>query len=165
VLDNTSETLPLRSLASTPAGGNFAVAPVGLADADAFGLPTVTRLQEFALAVPGLSSAASMGSPSLSFDATTLSVTLTLTTDGTTPAASLTGLKWAFFDQATPDLFTAPTAKGSIETTNGSGVLVIPVPGTALTPGQVGWLTVTDSNGTTTQSPAHKAFSGPVTVA
>lgn len=87
-----------------------------------------------------------------------------LTTDGSTPAASLTGLKWAWFDQATPDGFAAPTDKGAAETTDASGQLVILLPNTTKAAGQTGWLIVTDSDGTTTQSPAHKAFSGPVQV-
>lgn len=91
-------------------------------------------------------------------------VTLTLTTDGTTPAASLTGLKWAFFDQVTPNLFAAPVAQGAVESTDGSGVLVLDITGSALAPGAVGWLIVTNSDGTTSQSPAHKLFAGPVTV-
>lgn len=97
-----------------------------------------------------------------SFPAT--AVTLTLTTDGTTPAAALTGLKWAFFDQVTPDLFAAPVAQGAVESTDASGVLVLDITGSALAPGAVGWLIVTNSDGTTTQSPAHKLFAGPVTV-
>ena len=156
---------PIYAAAVTEASSPFSVSAAGIASTNAFGVPTVTRAQTFAVAPSGVPSGTAFGSPTLTFTDTTLTVTLTLTTDGSTPAASLTGLKWAFFDQATPDLFTAPSAKGAIETTNGSGVIVIPVPGTTLTPGQVGWLTVTDSNGTTTQSPAHKAFSGPVTVA
>lgn len=92
-------------------------------------------------------------------------VTLALTTDGSTAAASLAGLKWAFFDQVTPDSFLAPAAKGVGESTDGSGSLVVDVTGTALSAGQVGWLIVTNSDGTTTQSPAAKAFSGPVVVA
>lgn len=91
--------------------------------------------------------------------------TLTLTTDGTTPAASLTGLKWAWFDQVSPGSFVAPTAKGTAGSTNGSGVFSVNITGTALTAGQIGWLIVTNSDGTTTQSPAAKAFSGPVMVA
>lgn len=91
-------------------------------------------------------------------------VTLTLTTDGTTPAASLTGLKWAFFDQVTPNLFAAPVAQGAVESTDGSGGLVLDITGSALAPGAVGWLVITNSDGTTTQSPAHKLFAGPVTV-
>ncbi len=93
------------------------------------------------------------------------SVTLTLTTDGSTPAASLSSLKWAFFDEATPDGFTAPAAQGAVESTDGSGVLVLDITGSSLYEGDTGWLIVTDSDGTTTQSPTHKAFSGPVTVA
>lgn len=92
------------------------------------------------------------------------SITLTLTTNGTTPAASLSSLKWAWFDQVTPDLFSAPTDKGAIETTDGSGVLSISIPNSTKTSGQVGWLIVTDSDGTTTQNPAHKLFAGPVAV-
>lgn len=96
--------------------------------------------------------------------ATAKTVSMTLTTDGSTPAASLSGLKWAFFDNATPDAFSAPAAKGTGETTDASGVITIPIGGSALSHGGVGWLIVTDSDGTTTQSPAHKAFSGPAAV-
>lgn len=99
----------------------------------------------------------------LAASGTSRTVSLTLTTDGSTPAASLTGLKWAFFDEVTPDDFAAPVSQGSVETTDGSGVLSLSV-NTSLGSGATGWLIVTDSDGTTTQSPAHKAFSGPVTV-
>jgi hypothetical protein len=78
-------------------------------------------------------------------------------------AASLTNLKWAFFDQATPDLFAAPTCKGAVESTAADGTLTVDLVTTALVPGQVGWLIVTDSDGTTGM--VHKAFSGPVVVA
>lgn len=92
------------------------------------------------------------------------SVTLTLTTDGSTAAASLTGLKWAFFD-AMPGSFSAPVVQGTTESTNGAGSLVLDITGSALAPGANGWLIVTDSDGTTTQDPAGRAFSGPVVVA
>lgn len=91
-------------------------------------------------------------------------VTVTLTSDGATPRASLTGLRWAFWNEPKPDLMACPADSGTGETTDGSGVLVINVAST-LQPGGVGWLVVTDSDGTTTQSPEHKAFSGPVAVA
>jgi len=97
-------------------------------------------------------------------EANLASISITLTTNGTTPAASLTGLKWAWFDQITPDLFVAPTDKGSVGSTNSSGVLALTLPNSTKTSGQIGWLVVTNSDGTTTQSPAHKAFSGPVAV-
>lgn len=95
---------------------------------------------------------------------TTRTITLTLTTNGTTPAASLTGLKWAFFEGAMPGSFVSPADQGTAESTDGSGVLSITV-NTTLGSGAVGWLIVTNSDGTTTQSPAAKAFSGPVAVA
>lgn len=90
--------------------------------------------------------------------------TVQLVDTSNAPRASLTGLKWAWFDEVTPDLFNAPTDKGTGEVTDGSGVLVVDLPNTLKSSGQVGWLIVTNSDGTTTQSPAHKAFSGPVAV-
>lgn len=92
---------------------------------------------------------------------TTRTVTVTLTTDGSTPAASLTGLKWAFFDSPQPQSFGAPASQGTGETTNGSGVLTLSVD-TTLGSGGVGWLEVTDSDGTTAMD--HSGFSGPVEV-
>lgn len=93
------------------------------------------------------------------------SVSMVLTTDGTTPAANLSGLRWAWFDQATPDAMLAPTDKGTGESTDATGLLVIPLANTAKLSGETGWLIVTNSDGTTTQSPGAKAFSGPVQVA
>lgn len=90
-------------------------------------------------------------------------VTLTLTTDGSTAAASLTGLKWAFYEQAHPDVFAVPVSQGTAGSTDGSGVLTLTV-STVLAVGAVGWLTISNSDGTTTQSPAESAFSGPVTL-
>lgn len=92
--------------------------------------------------------------------APTISVTL-VDAEGA-PAASVTGLKWAWFDEITPDQFGEPTDKGAAELTDGSGVLTISLPNSSKTSGQVGWLIVTNSNGTTAM--VHKAFSGPVEV-
>lgn len=94
--------------------------------------------------------------------AKTLTLKLVDTTNN--PEASLTGLKWAWFDEVTPNLFNAPTDQGTGETTDGNGDLVVTLSNTTKLPGQTGWFVVTDSDGTTTQSPAHKAFSGPATV-
>lgn len=77
--------------------------------------------------------------------------------------ASLTGLKWAWFDEITPNLFNAPTDKGTGEVTDGSGVLTVVIGNSAKASGQVGWLIVTNSDGN--PATVHKAFSGPVTVA
>jgi hypothetical protein len=94
---------------------------------------------------------------------TARTVTLTLADSSNAARANLTGLKWAFFDTVTPNLFAAPVSQGTAETTDASGVLVITVQ-TTLASGATGWLVVTDSDGTATQSPSHKAFSGPVVV-
>ncbi len=94
--------------------------------------------------------------------AITRTVSIQLVNASNAAQASLTGLKWAWFDQITPDLFTAPTDKGAAETTDSSGNLVIFLANSSKIAGQTGWLIVTNSDGTATQSPAHKAFSGPV---
>lgn len=94
----------------------------------------------------------------------TRAVTLTLVvsaTDGSA-RASLSGLKWAFYD-AMPWTGAAPIAHGTTETTDGSGVIVIPLPGSTLGNGATGWLLVTDSDGTTGTNP--NAFAAPVQVA
>lgn len=105
-------------------------------------------------------SAPVLGQPTLSF----ASATVTLVNESNAPQTGLSSLKWAWFDQVTPDLFVAPTDKGSAESTDGSGALTISMPNSTKTSGQIGWLVVTNSDGTTTQSPAHRAFSGPVAV-
>lgn len=90
-------------------------------------------------------------------------VTLTLVNESSATQNSLTGLKWAWWDQATPNLMIAPACSGSAETTDGSGVVVIPIT-TSKSSGGTGWLVITNSDGTATQSPAHRAFSGPVVI-
>jgi hypothetical protein len=90
-------------------------------------------------------------------------VTLALFTPSDAPAANLSSLRWAWFDQVTPDLFTSPTDKGTLETTDAGGTLTIALPNSQLAAGATGWLIVTDSGG----NPAllHNAFSGPLVVA
>jgi hypothetical protein len=73
------------------------------------------------------------------------------------PRANLSGLKWAFFDQATPDTLLAPA-------TNASGVFSAPLLNTSLAVGATGLLLVSDTNGAATQSPSSKAFCAPVLV-
>lgn len=93
----------------------------------------------------------------------TRAVTITLVVSATdsSPRASLSGLKWAFYD-AMPWTGVAPIAFGTVETTDGSGVITIPLPGAALADGDTGWLLVTDSDGTTATNP--NAFAAPVQV-
>jgi plastocyanin len=159
----------------TPAGTNGTVTFVPSSPTITAGNTTVTFTANAAL--DGAHSISITTSPTLTYSgspivyttssggggtATTASVTLTL--DGTSPAANLTGLKWAFFDQVNPGSFATPTAKGTSGTTNSSGVFTTSITGTALTVGATGWLMITNSDGTTTQSPACKSFCAPVTV-
>ena len=154
---------------STNGGSSWS--PIGGATSTTYTTPTTTVTggsanngDQYRAVFTNTGGSATTSAAILTVNAPSRSVTITLTTDGSTPASSLSNLKWAFFDQVTPDLFVSPTNKGSLETTDGSGVLTIPIPSTSLNAGQVGWLIITDSDGTATQSPAHKAFSGPVVV-
>jgi hypothetical protein len=81
------------------------------------------------------------------------------------PRASIAGLKWAFFDQSTVDTLNAPTAKGTNGTTDGAGNLTLNITGTTLQPGHVGILAFSNGNGDVEQTPAARAFIGPVVVA
>lgn len=87
---------------------------------------------------------------------------ITLTDASGNLSASLSGLKWAWFDQVTPDLFATPTDQGSTGSTDLSGVFSQDLSGTALTVGQTGWLTITDSTGSAGFD--HNGFSGPVVI-
>lgn len=89
-------------------------------------------------------------------------LTVTLTTDGTTPAANLTGLKWAVYDVPNPGRHERPVAQG-IGSTDGSGVLSVTV-FTSLGAGGVGWLVVTNSDGTVPAGAGASGFSGPAAV-
>lgn len=79
------------------------------------------------------------------------------------PAANLTGLKWAWHDQTTPDQYGAPTDQGSNGTTNAQGYFTVTLPNSKLSPGSTGALDVSNSSGSA--GVAHQAFSGPVVVA
>ena len=91
-------------------------------------------------------------------------VTITLTDNAGTPLPNLTALKWSFFDEATPDLLLAPVNQASNGVTDGSGIFSVSVPGSSLNLGEIGYLVVSDTDGTEVQTPAQKAFAGPVVV-
>lgn len=88
------------------------------------------------------------------------SIVVPLVTSNSTPIQAGITLSCAWFDQANPELFTAPTWKGQVETTGGD--LTISLPGSQLTADDIGWLILTDSDGDPTT--IHNAFSGPVVV-
>jgi len=60
---------------------------------------------------------------------------------------NLTGIKWSWFDETTPNTFNAPPDQGSAETTAAAGIINITLTGTALVSGQAGRcaLTTTDN--------------------
>lgn len=93
---------------------------------------------------------------------TARTVTLTLNDRSGNPRANLSGLKWAFFDQATAGALGVNADGGTGATTNSSGVLSLTVY-TTLASGATGWLVLSDSAGNA--ATVSNAFSGPVTVA
>jgi hypothetical protein len=60
--------------------------------------------------------------------------------------ASLTSLKWDWFDQPDPKDMTAPTDQGTTEITDSSGNITISMPSSTLTSGQTGFLTLRDAS-------------------
>jgi hypothetical protein len=80
------------------------------------------------------------------------------------PWANLSGMRWYFFDQAPPAALGAPVAQGALETTDSSGACLFDIAGlTSLTPGQIGTLAFTNSNGNPEQTDLISWFS-PVVV-
>ena len=95
--------------------------------------------------------------------AATISVILTDASNA--PIAGLTGLRWAWWDSPVVSSQVAPTVKGTGATTNGSGVFsVTTLSGSALGAGGIGWLEITDSTGSISQSPVGKVAGGPIQV-
>jgi hypothetical protein len=91
-------------------------------------------------------------------------VTITLVDNGGSPLPNLTALKWSFFDEATPDILLAPVNQASNGVTDGNGVFSVSTPNSSLNLGEIGYLVVSDTDGTEVQTPAQKAFAGPVVV-
>lgn len=91
------------------------------------------------------------------------SVTLTLTTDGSTAAASVTGIDWMLLNAADLGAASAILASGTGESTNGSGVITIDVTGLGLFVGDVRYLILSNSDGDPAQSPAANGWQGPAT--
>lgn len=92
------------------------------------------------------------------------SVSITLVDRNGTPLGNLSNLKWAFFDQATPNILTSPVNVGTTGFTDATGLFRVAVSNTSLNSGSIGWLLISDSDGTTTQSPVPKGFGAPVAV-
>ncbi len=95
---------------------------------------------------------------------TALSLSVTLTDLNNDAIPNLTGLKWAFWDDPIVNTQVAPTVTGTGATTDSSGVFTVSLAGSALGVGDTGWVEITDSDGTVSQSPIGKVAAGPVVV-
>lgn len=73
-------------------------------------------------------------------------VTVNLVSKAGADQASLSAVSWAWFDQDIGAL-SAPTDKGSTETTDANGEMVITLTVSVLTSGQIGTLVLYDSTG------------------
>lgn len=106
--------------------------------------------------------AAGVASPSATTPALPQKATLTLyQANGTTPAANVPGLQWAWYDDATPDLSLAPAISGVDASTSAGGVFSVTLTGTTLTLGQTGTLLIYKTDGTA-GSTETLAFCGPL---
>ena len=74
-------------------------------------------------------------------------VSILLTQRDGTRRADMTSIKWAWFDQTTPNTFAAPTDTGSAEITDAFGVLEITLVSSTLVAGQYGCLALSTSDG------------------
>lgn len=81
------------------------------------------------------------------WDNTTFRVSCKLVSRTNDPQRYEINLSWAWFDEANPVNFTAPTDQGMVETTNVNGNFVIELPNTSLIWGGIGSLVMQDSEG------------------
>ena len=86
-----------------------------------------------------------------------------LTTDGTTPAANLSGIHWAWWDSAAPTFGAAPLLFGAGASTNAAGLLEVNLPTSTLAVGGIGTLLAVISDGTPAGA-ANRALCKPVAV-
>jgi hypothetical protein len=74
-------------------------------------------------------------------------VTANLVDIGGAAQINLTGLRWSWFNEGSPGIMSAPSDQGTVETTDGSGQIILQVPNTTLTAGQTGFLLLRDPAG------------------
>jgi hypothetical protein len=88
---------------------------------------------------------------SAGFEVTAAATSMTIAlkqSDGTTAAASITGIHWKVLNTPTLGAATAILAGGTAESTDASGNLVLDITGLGLTPGDVRYVVAGKSNGT-----------------
>lgn len=97
---------------------------------------SIIEVSSSAAALEGAAAASASATGALTTSAAVKGIRLT------TAQASMTGLRWAWFDSPNPSAWTAPAAKGSGESTDGTGVLEIDITGTGLAVTDWGFLVV-----------------------
>jgi hypothetical protein len=75
-------------------------------------------------------------------------VECTLVNRSGTALPGLSLLSWSWFDNVDPSLFIAPTDQGELESTDGTGQIVVDIPNSTLTTGQSGTLVLRSNDGT-----------------
>lgn len=163
VTANGSLAAPIVATPSDGAdNGTFSVASVELSDAAPSASYTYTPDTVGIKALSVTNSGGLSNPAAANYTVTPHTATVTLIDRANVAQASLTGLKWAWFDQTTPDLFLAPTDKGAVESSDVVGLMRVELPNSSKLPGQVGCLVVTNSDGTVATN--HKFFFGPTAV-
>jgi len=76
-----------------------------------------------------------------------VSISINLIDISSTAQASLTGLRWAWYDSTDENALGTPTDTGVNESTTAAGLLEIDLPNSALTAGQTGTLVIGDTTG------------------
>ena len=76
-----------------------------------------------------------------------VSISLSLVDIASSAQASLTGLRWAWYDSTDENALGTPTDTGVSETTTAAGLLEIDLPNSALVAGQTGTLIIGDATG------------------
>jgi hypothetical protein len=77
--------------------------------------------------------------------------------------SNFSGIKYVFYNATSIISLGSPIASGTNETTDLNGLLSITIT-TTLAIGTIGWLIISNSDGTLTQNPPPRAFSGLVTL-
>lgn len=90
------------------------------------------------------------------------SISITVVDRNGLPVPNGTTVQGAWFDQDQPQNFTAPVWKGTLTVEGDEGIINHQLVNSVLSPGSVGWLIITNSDGVPTTR--HRAFGGPVAV-
>lgn len=93
----------------------------------------------------------------------TPTVAIILLDEAGVPLQSVTGLRWTLYDKPPGDATAAVVARGAAGAANPT-TGAFSVTATGRSDGDLLWLDVTNSDGTLTQSPGPRSFSGPVAV-